>query len=163
MATAKDAARVVGLPGIALVVAGAALVLVAFRFLDWYDSRATADAAPSITFDDLHRSADQLGGTGAATAYFDWLAWVLLIALVAAGVAANVPLPIADVLRVTGFLLGTLGVAATFVAIAQLQGSGGAVKHSVFYNSTWGLWLALVGFAFGAVGAALGPRRAAAG
>lgn len=164
MATARDAARLVGLPGIALVVAGAALVLVAFRFLDWYESPATADSAPSITFDKLHSSADQLGGTAVATTYFDWLAWVLLIALVAAGVAANVPIPAADALRVTGFLLGTVGVAATYFAIAQLhnaQVSAGAVRHSVFYNSTWGMWLAFAGFAIGAVGAALGPRKAA--
>jgi hypothetical protein len=160
MTAAKEAQRLVGLPGIALVVAGAALVLVAFRFLDWYDAPASADSAPQITFDELHSSADQLGGTGAATAYFDWLAWVLLIALVAAGVAANVPSRPADALRIAGFVLGAIGVAATFVALAQLQGSAGAARHSVFYNATWGLWLTFAGFALGAIGAALGPRKA---
>jgi hypothetical protein len=162
MTAAKEAQRLVGLAGIALVVAGAALVLVAFRFLDWYDAPASADSAPKITFDELHSSADQLGGTGLATAYFDWLAWVLLIALVAAGVAANVPGRRADPLRILGFVLGALGVAATFVAIEQLhsaQVSAGATHHSVFDNSTWGLWLTLAGFALGAAGAALGPRK----
>lgn len=163
MTAAKEAQRLAGLPGIALVVAGAALVLVAFRFLDWYDAPASADSAPQISFDELHSSADQLGGTGAATAYFDWLAWVLLIALVAAGVAANVPSRPADALRIAGFVLGAVGVAATFVAIAQLhnaQVAAGAARHSVFYNATWGLWLTLAGFALGAVGAALGTRKA---
>jgi hypothetical protein len=162
MTMPRQAQRRVGLPGMALVVAGAVLVLIAFRFLDWYDAPASADSAPQISFDELHSSADQLGGTAAATAYFDWLAWVLLIALVAAGVAGNVPSRATDAMRVTGFVLGAVGVAATFVAIAQLhhaQVSAGAARHSVFYNSTWGFWLTVAGFALAAVGAALGPRK----
>jgi hypothetical protein len=63
-------------------------------------------------------------------------------------------------LRVAGFILGAAGVAATFVALAQLQGRAGAARHSVFYNATWGVWLTFAGFAFGAIGAVLGPRKA---
>lgn len=156
--------RAIGLPGVLLVLGGAAVVLIAFRFLDWYDVPTRADSAGSVTFGTLHSSADQLSGAGAARAYFDWLAWVLLIATIAAGIAANLPVPAADPLRVTGFVLGILGVAATYFAIAQLhnaQVAAGATEHSVFYNSTWGLWGAFAGFLLAAAGAGIGVRRPA--
>jgi hypothetical protein len=159
---AKDRGRSIGVPGVVLVLGGAVLVLVGFRFLDWYEQPAGADSAGKITFGALHATADQLGGAGAAAAYFDWLAWVVVIALIAAGLCANLPLPAADGLRVAGFLLGLVGVAATYFAIAQLhnaQVTAGAQKHSVFYNSTWGLWAAFAGYFVAAVGSGLGPRR----
>ena len=164
MTSGDGAPRAIGAPGALLVIAGGALVLVAFRFLEWYDTPARADSAPKITFSELHGSADQLSGAGAATAYFNWLAWVLLIALVLVGVAATMPIQPADVLRVIGCVIGVVGVAATYFAVAQLhnaQVAAGGERHNPFYNSTWGLWLTFVGFVFGAVGALLGPRRAA--
>jgi uncharacterized protein YjeT (DUF2065 family) len=156
--------RAVRLLGVLLVLAGAALVLASFRFLDWYEisTRNGADYSPdNVTFSTLHSSADQLGGAGSATAYFGWLAWILLIAVILTGVAANLPLGPADPLRVAGFVLAVIGVAATYLAIAQLhdaQVAAGAQKHSVFHNSTWGLWAAFAGFLLAAAGAALGPR-----
>jgi hypothetical protein len=162
MSSAEDAPRAIGLPGALLVIAGGALVLVAFRFLEWYDTPARADSAPKITFGELHGSADQLSGAGAATAYFNWLGWVLLIALILVGVAATMPIQPADVLRVVGCVIGVLGIAATYFAVAQLhnaQVAAGGERHNAFYNSTWGLWLTFVGFAAGAVGAFLGPRK----
>jgi hypothetical protein len=151
----------VGLPGVILVIVGAILVLVSFRFLDWYDvSSQGADSAGSITFGKLQSSADQLGGAGVATAYFDWLGWLLLIALILVGVAANLATPLTDALRVAGFLLGLVGVAGTYYALAQHFNATGS-EHSVFHNSTWGLWAALLGFLLGAAGAVLGPRRSA--
>jgi hypothetical protein len=162
MTSVEGAPRAIGVPGAVLVIAGGALVLVAFRFLAWYDSPARADAAPKITFSELHGSADQLSGAGAANAYFNWLAWLLLIALVLAGVAATMPIQPADALRVTGCVIGVAGVAATYFAVAQLhdaQVAAGGERHNAFYNSTWGLWLTFVGFAAGAVGALLGPRK----
>ena len=150
------------LPGVALVLAGAVLILVSFGFLDWYDVPARgADSVGNATFGHLQSLADQLSGAGSAHAYFGWLGWVLLIALILAGVAANVPFSAADPCRVAGFLLGLAGLVITYLAVTQLhnaQVAAGAAKHSVFYNSTWGLWAALVGFALGAVGAVLGPR-----
>jgi hypothetical protein len=160
--TAAPPARSIGLRSAVLVIGGAVLVLVSFRFLDWYEVPPRADSAGSITFGALHTTADQLSGVSAATAYFDWLAWVLLIGVIAAGIGAILPVAPADALRVTGFLLGLLGVAATYFAIAQLhnaQVSAGAEKHSVFYNATWGLWATFLGFLLAAAGAALGPRR----
>ena len=49
--------------------------------------------------------------------------------------------------------------------VAQLhnaQVAAGGERHNAFYNSTWGLWLVFAGFAVGAVGSGLGPRRARA-
>ena len=150
--------------GVGIVLAGALVTLASFRLLDWYDTPARgADSAASSTFGDLRDNADQLSGAGTATAYFDWLAWVLLIALVCIGVCANLPVRPADPLRIAGTVVGVLGVAATYLAVSQLhdaQVAAGGERHSAFYNSTWGLWLALAGFACGAVGAVLGPRRA---
>jgi hypothetical protein len=152
--------------GVVLVLGGAVLVLVAFGPLDWYDvpTRNAADATDDISFSALHSSAGQLGGTGLATAYFGWLAWLLLIGLIMTGVAANLPFGTVDPFRVAGFLCGALGATATYFAVTQLhnaQVAAGAEKHSVFYNSTWGLWAALVGFVIGAMGAALGARTTA--
>ena len=152
--------RVIALPGAALVLLGAVLVLLSFRFLDWYDVPGSVDSSGDVTFSKLHASADQLGGAGVATAYFDWLAWVLLLAVIVVGVAASVPTPAVDALRVAGFLLGATGVAATYYALAQHFNATGST-HSVLYNSTWGLWAALAGFLLAAGGAALGTRRTA--
>jgi hypothetical protein len=163
MTSAAGAARSIGVPGAVLVIAGGGLLLVAFRFLAWYDTPARADSAPKITFSELHGSADQLSGAGAATAYFNWLAWLLLIALVLVGVAATMPIQPADVLRVAGCVIGVVGVAATYFAVAQLhnaQVAAGGEQHNAFYNSTWGLWLTFAGFVVGAAGALLGPRKA---
>ena len=162
MTPAKQAERLIGVPGAVLVIAGGVLALVAVGFLDWYDAAASADSAPSITFSELRLSADQLSGTGTATAYFDWLAWVLIIVMIGVGVAANLPFAAADPLRVLGFVIGIVGVAVTYFAVAQLhnaQVAAGGERHNAFYNSTWGLWLAFAGFAVGAAGAVLGPRK----
>jgi hypothetical protein len=148
---------------VGIVLAGALVALASFRLLDWYDTSARgADSTASSTFSDLRNNADQLSGAGTATAYFDWLAWVLVIALVFVGVGANLPVRPADLLRIVGSVVGVVGVVATYLAVAQLhnaQVAAGGEKHSPLYNSTWGLWLALAGFACGAVGAVLGPRR----
>ena len=157
--TESGDARAVRVLGVALVLAGALLALAAFRLLDWYDiSGHAADSAGSVTFSSLKTSADQLGGAGVAIAYFDWLAWVLLIGLILVGVAANVRTRLTDPLRVAGFLIGLIGAAATYYALAQHFNATGSA-HNVFYNSTWGVWAALVGFALGGVGAVLGPGR----
>ena len=159
MSDVQQRRRAIGLPGVALVLLGALLVLLSFRFLDWYDVPASADSSGDVTFSKLHASAEQLGGAGVATAYFAWLAWVLLLAVIVVGVAANVPSPAADGLRVAGFLVGALGVAGTYYALAQHFDATGST-HDVLHNSTWGLWAALLGFLIAAGGAGLGPRRA---
>ena len=158
--SAEHGQRAIGVPGIGLVVTGGLLVLVAFRFLDWYDvPTASANSAGEVTFGKLHSSAEQLSGAGMAGAYFGWLAWTLLIALLVAGVGANVASPAADALRVTGFTLGIAGAGTTYLALAQ-HFDATASEHGVFYNSTWGVWATLAGFLAAGAGAAIGPRRA---
>ena len=158
--TGTDDGRPVRVVGVALVLAGALLALASFRLLDWYDipDRAT-DATRSVTFSALKTSADQLHGAGVAGAYFDWLGWVLLIALIVVGVGANVRSRLADPLRIIGFMLGLLGAASTFFALTRYF-SATSSDHNIFYNSSWGLWAALTGFVIGGIGAVIGPGRA---
>jgi NAD/NADP transhydrogenase beta subunit len=161
VSTTQDGRRSTRLTAIALVLAGAVLVLISFRFLDWYDVPHRPDSTGDVTFARLHDNADQLSGVGTATAYFDWLAWVLLILLIGVGIAANLSAPMTDALRIVGFLLGVLGVAATYFAIAQLhnaQVAAGAQQGSVFHNSSWGMWAVFIGYLAAAAGAAIGPR-----
>lgn len=158
VATAQSARRAIGVPGIVLVLGGAVLVLLAIRFLHWYDVPSGHDSSGDVTFRKLHGSAEQLGGAGVASAYFGWLAWVLLLAGIVVGVAANVPSPVSDPLRVGGFLVGLVGSAGTYYALKQHFNATGS-RHDVFHNATWGVWAALVGFLLIAAGAALGPRR----
>jgi hypothetical protein len=164
VSTTQAGRRTTRLTAVALVLAGAVLVLISFRFLDWYEVAHRADSAGDITFSTLHGNADQLSGAGTATAYFDWLSWLVLILLIGVGMAANLGAPKTDALRVAGFLLGLVGAAATYFAIAQLhnaQVAAGAERHSVFYNSSWGLWGAFTGYLIAAAGAAIGPRAEA--
>jgi hypothetical protein len=144
--------------GVALVLAGAVLVLLSFRFLHWYDVPSGSDSSGDVTFSKLHASAEQLGGAGVASAYFGWLAWVLLLGVIVLGVAANLPSAAADPLRVAGFLVGLAGAAGTYYAMAQHFDATGS-RASVFHNSTWGLWAAMLGFLLAAAGAVHGPRR----
>ena len=149
--------------GLLLVLGGAGFVLISFRFLDWYQVPTSgADTAGDPTFPALRDSAQQLGGAGVALAYFTWLSWALAIAVAVLGASAVLPLPGAGPLRLLGFLAGVLGAVATYYALAQHQNAVGSA-HSVFHNATWGVWAAIGGFLVAGLGAALGPRRAAAG
>jgi hypothetical protein len=161
MAAGKGDERSVGVPGVVLVLAGSALVLVSYRFLNWYDYPRRADSVSQGDFGALRASADQLGGAGIAIAYFDWMSWAILIALILVGVAANLPVAVADGLRVLGFLLGVIGAGSTYYALAQHFNATGS-SSSIFNHSTWGLWVVFVGFVLAAIGAGLGPRRKAA-
>jgi hypothetical protein len=144
-----------------LVIVGAALAVAALAGLSWYAVDDGADSAgDGFTFADLHTNADQLGAP-ISSAYFDWLAWTLLIGVTVVGLAANLRTPATNGLRVAGFLLGAIGVGATFYALAQLfnaQRAAGGSDHSVWHNSTLGMWCALLGYLLAGVGAVLGPR-----
>jgi hypothetical protein len=145
-----------------LVLAGTALVVLALTTLNWYVTESGVDTAGNgFRFDDLHHNVDQLGGVPVARAYFGWLAWTALGAVVAVGLAANVRTRLADGLRVLGFLLGVVGTLATYYAVDQLfhavSVAGGS--RSVWHNSTFGLWLALGGYLLAGLGASRGPFR----
>src|SRR3954466_7693592 len=61
VATAQAARRMIGVPGVVLVLLGAVCALLAFRLLHWYDVPAGHDSSGDVTFSKLHASADQLG------------------------------------------------------------------------------------------------------
>ncbi|PZS17513.1 MAG: hypothetical protein DLM57_08325 [Pseudonocardiales bacterium] len=148
----------IGAPGIALVVVGAVLVLIAFTALDWYPGSAGPSAVAHITFSDLHRLTADASGVGIAAAYFGWLAWVLLILVIVVGFAANLPTRATNALRVAGFVLGLAGAAATYLALAKLASAGGG-SRGAFDHAKAGVWLAVVGYLVAAAGAVIGPVR----
>jgi hypothetical protein len=159
MATARTD-RTLGVPGIALVLAGAVALMLSFTTTTWYAGQSSGpDSISRITFSTLHHLTSIIPGAPSSTkAYFGWLAWVLLLLGVIIGVAANVPWPVAPgasiALRVAGAVLGVLGMVVTYYAMHKLFAPSGA---SVFTHSRAGLWLAFVGYAVIAAGAAIGP------
>ena len=153
---ARPPARV-GVVGVALMVAGAVMVLVSFTAADWYEGTRGADSVGPRTFGSLHTLTKYPGTPAVPHAYFSWLAWVLLIASIILALGANLPTAYANHLRVLGALVGMVGAGATYVAIEQPhQGTSG----SAFDNASAGIWLALLGFLLAGAGAAIGPLPA---
>ncbi len=142
-----------------LIVLGAAAVIASFVRLDWYDTgNRAADTVGDSRFTDLRHNVDAVGGTPIAGAYFDWLGWALLGAVVVLGIAACLGTRASDPLRVAGFVTGLAGVVATFYALGQMVHAQGLGTSSIWRNSGFGLWLTVAGFAAAALGAGLGPR-----
>jgi hypothetical protein len=160
--TATRSRRALNDRNLLLVVVGAALVIAALGGLQWYTTEGGNNVAGlGFTATDLQANADSLGAP-VAGAYFDWLGMTLLVVGGVAALAANVPSPVCDPLRVVAFLAGLLGVIATYYALAQLfnaQKVAGGSAHAVLHNASFGVWAALAGFALITVGGALGPRR----
>lgn len=151
----------VGYPGIGLVFVGAALILLSFTTLNWYPGNHGANAVSDITFSKLHGNLAAFDASWASITYFGWIAWTLLLLAIVVGLAANLPTPYHNGLRVAGFAIGLAGFAWTYYALAQYlqaqQDRGGAKGASVFTNASGGIWAALAGFVLCAAGAALGP------
>jgi len=160
MATRRPPA--IGWWGLLLVAAGAVLIVLSYYTFDWYGVGRGADSAPETTFGNLRASIDQFGGARAAEVYFDWLAWVLLIAVILLGAVANVESRLTDLARIAGFVVGAAGIAVTYYALLQYsdaQADAGAARHNPLFNASWGLMTVLLGYALAAIGAVLGPRR----
>jgi hypothetical protein len=153
-----DAARTrsIGVPGVALNLAGVALLLVAFTSVDWYPGSNRPSAVVHIRFNDLHNLTASTS-VGLAKAYFAWLSWVLLLVVIAVGFVANLPSPVANGLRIAGLAVGLAGAAVTYLALNKLASWTGS--HSAFDHARAGVWLALAGYLVAGAGAALGPRR----
>jgi hypothetical protein len=149
--------RTIGVYGITLVVAGAVLLLLAFTTLSWYRiDTVGADSVGSLrfTFSKLHDLLrDNHSAPRSSRVYFGWLAWTLLLSMIAVGFVANLPTRAAVVLRPIGLAIGAFGVSMTYYSFDKLNG-GNHLDHA-----RAGVWLAMIGFAAGAVGAALGPMR----
>ncbi|MDT4936909.1 MAG: hypothetical protein QOG80_580 [Pseudonocardiales bacterium] len=150
--------RTIGVYGITLVVAGAVLLVLAFTTLSWYRIDTTGtDSVGSLrfTFARLHDILrDNHAAPRSSRVYFGWLAWTLLLSLIAVGFVSNLPTRAAVVLRPIGLAIGAFGVSMTYYSFDKLNG-GNHLDHARV-----GVWLAMIGFATGAIGAALGPMRA---
>jgi xanthosine utilization system XapX-like protein len=146
----------IGVIGLSLLVLGAACVLVSLSTLTWYGARNTGhDSRGPTRFADLHQLAKVTDSSGVSSAYFSWLAWVLLILVLATGIAANIESPASPVLRVVGILLGIAGATATYLALAKLL-EGSSSSGGVFHHARLGVWLALLGYVLAGIGAAAG-------
>lgn len=150
--------RGLGLPGIAAVTVGAVLVLISFTKLNWYSgsSQGADSISGGIDFRILHDRVTAFDSPGISSAYFAWLAWVILIVAILLGFGANLPGRAADSLRVLGFTVGVVGAAATYIALHELVAATGPAAD-VFDHAAIGLWLALAGYLLVGIGAAAGP------
>ncbi|MEO6885952.1 MAG: hypothetical protein ABI232_06650 [Jatrophihabitantaceae bacterium] len=157
--TAKPGPRL-GYPGLALTLIGSVALLISFTWVNWYAGTSGADGISDIGFNDLHQNLAAFSAPAASTSYFGWIAWTLLIIVLLLGVGANLPNRAADSLRIAGLAVGLIGSAWTYYALAQyIQAlhDRGATNAGVFTRSESGIWLAMVGYLFAGIGAALGP------
>lgn len=152
------------MPGIALLVVGAVSLLLSFTTLEWYKTpKSTGDSIGKITFSELHHNLNSFPAQGrpaASVAYFGWLAWVLLIALIVVAFAANVPSKASDGLRMLGFFLGLVGLAVTYYTLARYAEASHdlfGTSNGALDNADLGIWCALGGYVLAGLGAALGP------
>jgi hypothetical protein len=142
--------------GIVAVLIGAVLVLISFSGLDWYAAPPPGpDVAPvGRSFAELHHNAEALGLGFLVDAYFIWLAWVVLIALIIVGTLASVAREHADNYRVGGLILGLFGAAITYYIVYKIHQSSQA--GHVFSRASTGIWFVLFGFVLAGAGSALG-------
>ena len=156
--TAPRSAKI-GVSGLTLMFIAVVFLVLSFTALSWYriDTPGISSASFRFSFSKLHDVAGDNSLLPSSTqAYFGWLAWTLAAALVVVGVLANLPSRAAPVLRWLGLAIGAFGVSMTYYSFDKLNG-GHHLEHA-----RPGVWLALIGFAAGAVGSAIGPQRAAA-
>jgi hypothetical protein len=143
--------------GIVAVLIGAVLVLISFSGLDWYAAPPPGpDVAPvGRSFAELHHNAEALGLGFLVDAYFIWLAWVVLIALIVVGTLASVAREHVDNYRVGGLTLGLFGAAITYYIVYKIHQSSQA--GHVFSHASTGIWFVLFGFVLAGAGSAVGP------
>lgn len=157
MTDSGSARATIGVSGIALVMAGAVPVLLAFTALDWYPGSTGPSAVAHIMFGDLRAASKFDLAPALSRAYFGWLAWVLLLLVIVVGIAANLPTPASRFLRVLGGAIGLGGAGATYYALNGLSrlNDGDYPLH----DASAGIWLTLAGFLVAGAGAAIGPMR----
>lgn len=162
--TGPDGRRT-GIPGIVLVSAGAIMLILSFTTLEWRKLAARGDSVGEIDFSALRQNLEHFpagGKPGPTVAYFTWLCWVLLIALIIIGFAANLPTRRSNGLRLAGFFLGLVGAAFTYYALSRYS----LASHDLFGtssgaldNADLGIWFALGGYLLAGAGSAIGPMQ----
>ena len=156
----------VGYVGIALAVVGAMFMIAGVTALNWYSV-----GGEHATLSDLQPGAKDMD-VGLMTAYGGFLVWILLILVLAAAVAACVPIGSAGpAMRVIAPLVGVLGVVVTLVALnsywSKFKGLNRTQdvpdgKAGIFTHSASGLWMTLAGFLIAGIAGVFGPRRSQA-
>jgi hypothetical protein len=143
-----------GVVGALLAFVGAALGIVAFTAVNWFDGRGNSHLGD---VHDVVNRAHRFGlDTGIAKLYYSWLAWVLLGLAVVVAVLANIPGPASGALRGLGVLVGLAGIGVTFWAV---QFAHGQAYTEFLKHARVGFYLTLGAFLLTAIGAAVGPRR----
>jgi hypothetical protein len=145
----------VGVVGIVLALAGAALGIISLTAVRWF-----SDVGPgnSGKFPNIHNLIKLLhtDATGIGKAYFNWLAWTLVIAAAALALLANLPTPASSGLRMLGALVGLAGIGLTFWGIDFAHGE----SYSQFLkHARIGFYLMLGAFLLTTIGSLIGPRR----
>ena len=135
--------------GLVVTLVGVVLVLIAYLTGTWlsdpsgelgsFDFGAVRHAITTDTSGDV---------PGLVNAYFSWLAWLLLAAMVVLFGIAYVPSSQDTAFRVAGLLVVGAAVALTFASVAQF----GGLSNYLHYEDGAGFWLAVSGY----VGVAIG-------
>jgi len=139
--------------GLVLTAVGAIALVLGYTALEWYKASESQHAKLS----DL-RSIVHLPGfpSGFPKAFFGWLDWVLLGAVIAFAIIANLPSPTATAFRVLTPLVGAAGIAGILLALNDQALSNG----HIFTNAWLGLYASLAGFLIVGIAGVIGPQRA---
>jgi hypothetical protein len=149
-----------GVVSVAVTVVGAALLVVAYTALNWYDGGGSSHVS------DLHSNIDSAGAfsyAAPAKIYFGWLGWVLVVVAIAAALVAALPV-IGRVFQIVAPVVAVVALAMTFLAIRLFTNDTGVGGPPDGYgdflgHASIGFYLALGGFLLVGIGAAIGPSR----
>jgi len=142
-----------------LVVPGALFGWLALTTLPWYDTRSLEDEPDRYRFVELKLQtlAGRPDTPPLVNAYFDWLAWTLLVAVLVLALAAAVATRAVRTLRGVTLVAGLASAVMTYVSVVQLFHWLAFTGFSGSNHTQSGLWLAVGGFALMGLAAALGP------
>jgi hypothetical protein len=144
-----------GVAGVVLAGIGAILLILSFTGLNWLGR-----SGPNASFSDIHDATKNLD-KALPKAYFGWLGWALLAAVIVVAILANMPLGSSvNILRALGLLIGLAAMAITLFALHSASGADWSpFFKSLKKNGDVGLWLAFGGFLIAGIGAVVGPRK----
>jgi hypothetical protein len=146
--------------GLGIAGLGALLLIIAFSGVSWYKDSHTGETA---NVSQLQNGAAQTHAAF-AEAFFNGLGWLLIVATVAAGVLACLPVgPAQNWLRRGAVALGLFSIALMLVALDDLwtkvRDVTGQTDVGVWSHTDTGLGLALWGFALAGCGGLIRRRR----
>ncbi len=131
--------------GVGVAALGGLLLLIAFSGVAWYSRGDTTTNVHKLT-----AIASKHPDAGLAHAYFGGLCWLLILAVVAFGVAACLLTgPVSRILALVALLLGIVGIWATLTALEPIKAALRSVGYrqvGIFKYTSIGLWFALAGF-----------------